>query len=261
MQEQLLLDEHEKQTFSEQCAALSPQDVLRCLFERCRSRVALCTSFQATGMVILDMAWRLNPQVRVFTIDTGRLPQETYDLMERVRERYGVQVEVYCPDTAQVEDLVRQHGANLFYRNPELRILCCKVRKVQTLQRALRGLEAWITGLRREPGSTRTQVRKVEIDRAHGGILKVNPLADWTEQDAWAYIRAHEVPYHALYDAGYTSIGCSPCTRPTLSDESPRAGRWWWEDNVPKECGLHYVMNADGQLAVASDRAMKQRDL
>jgi thioredoxin-dependent adenylylsulfate APS reductase len=233
---------------------LTPQELLRRVFIHFGSQVALCTSFQSTGMVILDMAWRLYPQVRVFTIDTGRLPQETYDLMERVRERYGVHVEVYFPEAAQVEQLVRQHGANLFYRNPDLRILCCQVRKVYPLQRVLSTLDAWITGLRREQNSTRTQVRKLEIDHEHGGVIKVNPLADWTEQDTWEYLRAHNVPYHDFYDKGYTSIGCAPCTRPTRAGEDPRAGRWWWETDIPKECGLHYIMNAEGQMECKANR-------
>lgn len=238
--------------------SLEPQDLLNNVFEHFGSRIALCTSFQATGMVILDMAWRLNPHIRVFTIDTGRLPQETYEIMDRVRARYNIEVEVYFPDATPVEHMVRQHGANLFYHAPDLRIHCCQVRKVQPLRRVLTGLSAWITGLRREQSATRMQVRKVEIDQEHNGILKINPLADWTEQEAWSYIRTHEIPYHAYYDRGYTSIGCAPCTRPLQAGEDSRAGRWWWEQNTPKECGLHYSVNADGQFSCKPQRSEEQ---
>lgn len=254
MPEPLLLNTKNSLHWISECETLPPQELLRVMFERFDTRIALCTSFQATGMVILDMAWRINPQVRVFTIDTGRLPQETYDIMEQVRERYGIAVEIYFPDALQIEDLVRQHGANLFYRAPDLRLLCCQMRKVQPLRRVLTALDAWITGLRREQSSTRTQVKKIEIDHEHGGIVKINPLAEWTEQDAWEYIRSHNVPYHASYDQGYTSIGCFPCTRPTKPGEDPRAGRWWWEADTPKECGLHYVVNANGQLSAQPNR-------
>jgi len=254
MQEAVSPKNREDFPLSTEWETLAPQELLSRVFEHFGSRVALCTSFQTTGMVILDMAWRIYPQVRVFTIDTGRLPQETYNLMEQVREQYGVQVEVYFPEATQVEHILHRHGVNLFYRDPDLRILCCNVRKVQPLRRVLSTLEAWITGLRREQNDTRERVRKIEIDHDHGDIMKVNPLADWTEQDAWTYIHAHKVPYHAFYDKGYTSIGCDPCTRPTKPGENPRAGRWWWEHNTPKECGLHYVMKADGQLEIRPTR-------
>ncbi|MBI3304312.1 MAG: phosphoadenylyl-sulfate reductase [Deltaproteobacteria bacterium] len=222
----------------------SPQDVLRWTLERFGSRAALCTSFQADGMAILDMAWRIDPTVRVFTIDTGRLPQETYELLDRVREKYGIEIEVYFPDATQVESIVRRHGINLFYRDEKLRLLCCQARKVLPLRRVLATLDAWVTGLRREQSSTRAAVRKIEADEEHGGLVKVNPLADWTEQQVWDYIRAHDVPYHPFYDQGYTSIGCAPCTRPTTTGEDPRAGRWWWETGVDKECGMHCTIES-----------------
>jgi thioredoxin-dependent adenylylsulfate APS reductase len=247
MEERILLNEQEGTALAAECAELAPQGVLERIFMRFSSRVALCTSFQASGMVILDMAWKLNPAIRIFTIDTGRLPQETYDLMERVRERYGVQIEVYFPEASAVEHMVHRHGMNLFYRAVELRLLCCEVRKVQPLRRVLSTLDAWITGVRREQGPTRARVGKIEIDHEHGGIVKVNPLADWTEDMVWTYIRLHNVPYHAFYDRGYTSIGCTPCTRPTKPGEDSRAGRWWWENGTPKECGLHYTLSPAGQ--------------
>jgi len=217
----------------------SPQEVLRWALSHFGSQIALCTSFQADGMAILDMAWRIDPKVRVFTIDTGRLPQETYVLMDQIRETYGIAIEAYFPDATQVESIVRRHGSNLFYRSPELRLLCCQARKVLPLQRVLSSLDAWVTGLRRDQLSSRAAIRKIEWDAEHGDVVKVNPLADWTEQQTWNYIREHNVPYHPFYDQGYTSIGCAPCTRPTAPGEDVRAGRWWWESGVLKECGMH----------------------
>jgi thioredoxin-dependent adenylylsulfate APS reductase len=175
----------------------------------------------------------------VFTIDTGRLPQETYNVMDHVREKYGIPIEVYFPRAEDVEEMVRKHGLNLFYKSVELRILCCHVRKVEPLKRALSGLDAWITGLRREQAPTRAVIKKVEVDHVNGGIIKINPLADWTSQQVWEYIREKGVPYNALYDHGYLSIGCAPCTRPIKQGEDPRSGRWWWEKGI-KECGLHW---------------------
>jgi thioredoxin-dependent adenylylsulfate APS reductase len=221
-----------------------PQAVLAWLLERFGSRAAICTSFQADGMAILDMAWRIDPRVRVFTVDTGRLPQETYQLLDQVREKYGIEIEVYFPDATQVESIVRRHGVNLFYRDAQLRLLCCQTRKVLPLKRVLDSLDAWVTGLRRDQSTTRAAVQKIEADEEHGGLIKVNPLADWTEQQVWDYIRAHEVPYHPFYDQGYTSIGCAPCTRPTTPEEDPRAGRWWWESGVDKECGMHCTIES-----------------
>jgi phosphoadenosine phosphosulfate reductase len=227
--------------------AAEPQAVLRwALGAFPRERLALCTSFQADGMAILDMAWRLDPRVRVFTIDTGRLPAETYAILEEVRARYGIAVEVYLPDADEVAALVSAEGPNLFYRSVPLRLRCCEVRKVHPTRRVLRGLAAWITGLRRDQYTTRATVETVEVDAAHGGILKVNPLARWTETQVWDYVRAHDVPVHPLYAQGYTSIGCAPCTRAVAPGEGARAGRWWWETAAPKECGMHCAVELVG---------------
>ena len=217
----------------------SAEDVLRWALDTFGTRVAISTSFQAEGMVVLDMAHRIDPQVRVFTIDTGRLPQETYDLIDRVRDHYGISLEVYYPDQDELTNMVARHGVNLFYRSVSLRLLCCEIRKVNPLKRALANLDAWITGLRRSQSGTRSGIAKIEVDSAHGGIVKVNPLADWSQEQVWSYMRANDVPYNALYDKGYTSIGCAPCTRPAQPGEAPRAGRWWWEVGIPKECGIH----------------------
>jgi phosphoadenosine phosphosulfate reductase len=227
-------------------AELEAEDVIRWAFQAFpRERVAVCTSFQVEGMAILDIAWRIDRHVRVFTIDTGRLPQATYDMIDRVRARYGIAVEVFVPEAPYVELLTAGYGPNLFYQSVALREACCEARKVRPLARALRGLDAWMTGLRRSQSSSRMGIRKIEIDAAHGGIIKLSPLADWTDADVWRYVREHDVPTHGLYAEGYTSIGCAPCTRPTQEGEHPRAGRWWWEsDAVPKECGIHRAILA-----------------
>lgn len=215
------------------------EEVLAWALDELHPRIAISAAFLAEDMVVIDLAHRIRTDVRVFTLDTGRLPQETYTLIDEVRSRYGIDVEVQFPDARQVEAMVRKHGLNLFYRDQAFRLLCCQVRKVFPLERALAGLDAWVTGLRRDQNVTRAHVSKVEIDHAHGGILKVNPIADWTKDRVWDYVRANKVPYNELYDKGYTSIGCAPCTRPISPGEPDRAGRWWWEDPETKECGLH----------------------
>lgn len=218
-----------------------PRAVLAWALATFGRRVALCTSFQADGMAILDMAWRLDPGVRVFTIDTGRLPPETYDFMEAVRLRYRLALAVFLPAAEEVEALVAQHGVNLFYDGVPLRLACCEVRKVRPLSRALDclGLDAWITGLRRDQAASRAGTRAVAVDPAHGGRLKINPLAGWSEADVQAYLRQHDVPLHPLYGRGYGTVSCAPCTRPVAPGEDPRSGRWWWETGATKECGLH----------------------
>jgi phosphoadenosine phosphosulfate reductase len=207
--------------------------------ERFGRRFTVVTSFQAEGMVVLDLARRVDPGVRVLTLDTGRLPEETYQVIEAVRTGMGMKIEVITPDPADVAAMVAGHGPNLFHKDPALRRLCCHVRKVAPLDRALTGVEAWATGLRRDGGPARAGTPKAEIDDAHGGIVKLNPLADWTRDQVWAYVRSHRLPVNPLYEQGYTSIGCAPCTRPTRPGEDERAGRWWWEADQDRECGLH----------------------
>ncbi len=217
----------------------SAEEVLRWALGRFRS-IALASSFGAEDVVIIDMLMKIDKNARVFTLDTGRLNQETYDVMDAIRERYGISIEVYFPDKEDVEKMVREHGMNLFYKSVEYRKLCCEVRKVKPLNRALSNLDAWITGLRREQTDTRSNIMKVEIDHAHNGIVKINPLADWTWSMVWDYIKKNNVPYNKLHDKGYPSIGCEPCTRAIREGEPFRAGRWWWEDRSHKECGLHF---------------------
>ncbi len=224
---------------SEEFEPKTAEEILAWALDEFHPAIALAASFGAEDVVVIDMLMRLNPGARIFTLDTGRLPSETYDLMEAIRERYGLVVEAYSPQAEAVESMVREHGVNLFYTSIENRKRCCGARKVEPLGRALAGLDAWITGIRREQAVTRAEIQKVEVDLDHGGIVKVNPLADWSEEKVWGYIRAHHVPHNALHDQGYPSIGCAPCTRAVKPDEDLRAGRWWWENPEAKECGLH----------------------
>ena len=204
-------------------------------------KMALACSFGAEDVVVVDLLSKVDPghRVTVFTLDTGRLHEETYEIMERIREKYQVSIVSYFPEREAVEELERGKGFYSFRKSVENRKECCGIRKVEPLKRALAGQDAWVTGLRREQAATRTAVPKVEADSAHGGMPKLNPLADWTTPQVWDYIRKHEVPYHKLHDSHFPSIGCSPCTRAVQPGEDIRAGRWWWEKAEQKECGLH----------------------
>jgi len=217
----------------------SAQEVVHWALETFGDRVALASSFGAEDVVLIDMLAKVNPKARVFTLDTGRLNQETYDVMDQIREQYGITIEIMFPKTDAVEQMVREKGLNLFYHSIENRKRCCRIRKVEPLNRALEGLKAWITGLRREQVVTRADVKKVDLDADHGGIAKLNPLADWTWPQVMEYVKQHQVPYNVLHDQGYPSIGCAPCTRAVKAGEDFRAGRWWWERPDQKECGLH----------------------
>jgi phosphoadenosine phosphosulfate reductase len=213
--------------------------VLAWALDQYHPRIALASSFSVEDMVVLDLLMSLRPEARVFTLDTGRLHGETYDLMERTRRRYGINIEVCFPDRQAVAEMVEMKGFYSFRESIENRKECCKIRKVQPLRAKLAELSAWITGLRREQSITRNFLPKAEIDEANGGIIKINPLADWTEEQIWAYIRNHNLPYNELHDRGFPSIGCEPCTRAIEPGEDIRAGRWWWENPEHKECGLH----------------------
>ena len=216
----------------------SPQEVLEWALSEFHPNIALAWS-GAEDIAVADMMIKINPEARIFTLDTGRLNPETYDLIDRVRDKYGIDIEVMFPNSAEVEEMVHNKGMNLFYNSVENRKLCCSVRKVRPLKRILSSLDAWVTGLRRDQAVTRTALNKVEIDDAFGGIVKVNPIADWSHEDVWDYIRKNDVPYNDLHDNGYPSIGCAPCTRTVKAGEDIRAGRWWWESPDTKECGLH----------------------
>jgi phosphoadenosine phosphosulfate reductase len=223
--------------------------VLAWSIEKFHPRLVLSASFGAPeGMVLLDLMHRIEPGVRVFTLDTGRLPQATHDLIDRVRDRYGVEVEVVFPDQAEVVEMVRRGGQNLFYESVEKRQLCCRIRKVEPMRRyfATAGLDAWVAGLRRGQGVTREEAAKVEIDEQHGGIVKINPLVDWTLEQVWDYVRDHNVPVNRLHKQGYPSVGCDPCSRAIQPGEDIRAGRWWWENPETKECGIHVEEESGG---------------
>jgi phosphoadenosine phosphosulfate reductase len=201
-------------------------------------KVVYANSLGAEAMVLTDIIFSDVPGVDMVSIDTGRLHEETYELLEKLQRRYKKPIRVLYPDGAAVEQLVTAQGINGFFHSPEARIACCNVRKVVPFKRVVEGYSAWITGVRREQSKTRSQGQPVEWD-AHHGLHKVSPLLDWTEEQIWAYIRARKLPYNALHDKQFPSIGCAPCTRAVLPGEDHRAGRWWWENAESRECGLH----------------------
>jgi phosphoadenosine phosphosulfate reductase len=202
------------------------------------SPATFASSFGAEDMVLLDLVHRLGTDIEIFTLDTGRLHQETHDLIARAQHVYRLPVRILSPEAAELEPFVTQHGINAFYDSVELRKRCCAIRKLAPLRRALQGKALWITGLRREQSVTRTDVEVLAFDMANG-LMKLNPLADWSEADVWAYVHRYDVPTSALHARGYPSIGCAPCTRAVKPGEDARAGRWWWEQPASRECGLH----------------------
>lgn len=230
-------DEFEK--VGPKLADSSAEDILRWANERFGERAAIASSFGVEDVVLIDLARKHAPKVQIFTLDTGRLHPETYEVMEAIRNRYGVRIETFFPDRAKTEELENGKGYFSFRQSLEARKECCGLRKIEPLGRALANRAAWVTGLRREQSPTRTGVDPVEIDGGHGGIAKINPLASWTEKQVWVYVKEHGVPYNALHDQGFPSIGCAPCTRAIKPYEDVRAGRWWWENPDSKECGLH----------------------
>jgi phosphoadenosine phosphosulfate reductase len=202
------------------------------------------SSLAAEDMVLTDMILRAGLPIAIFTLETGRLHAETLAVLDRIKETYDYDVTPYRPQAEAVEAYVKKNGLNAFYESVEMRKECCRIRKVEPLNRALAGKRAWVTGQRRAQSTTRAELDVQEQDEAHG-MIKFNPLADWSEEDVWHYIRSNNVPYNALHDKGYPSIGCEPCTRAIQPGEDVRAGRWWWENPESKECGLHVV---DGKL-------------
>ena len=219
----------------------SATEVLKWAINAYAPKIALASSFGAEDVILIDMMVKINKEkAKIFTLDTGRLNQETYDVMDAIRKKYDIQIEVYFPEQRETEEMVKIKGMNLMYESVENRKLCCEIRKVHPLNRALSKLDGWITGLRREQAITRANIYKLEIDSSHGNIAKINPLADWTNEMIWDYINKNNVPYNKLHDSGYPSIGCEPCTRAVHRGEDPRAGRWWWENATQKECGLHW---------------------
>ena len=208
------------------------------------SPAVFASSLAAEDMVLTDMILKAKLPIGIFSLETGRLHQETLAVLDKVKTRYDHDITLYRPQPEAVAAYVEQHGLNAFYNSVEMRRECCRIRKVEPLGRALAGNKAWVTGQRRAQSTTRAELHVQEEDAAHA-MTKFNPLADWSEQDVWDYIRANDVPYNALHDQGYPSIGCEPCTRAVQPGEDVRAGRWWWENPDSKECGLHMV---DGKL-------------
>ncbi len=228
----------------EAAARLSGADagaILRWAIERFGRRLAIASSFSIEDCVAIDVAHAIDSGVRVFALDTGRLPDETYMTAERVRAKYGTEIEWQFPEREAVERLERTKGLYSFRDSLDERHECCGIRKVVPLGRALADLDAWVTGLRREQSVTRTDTPEVELDAGHAGLAKVNPIIGWTTEQVRAYATERRVPIHPLHDRGYPSIGCAPCTRAVGPGEHPRAGRWWWENPENKECGLHPV--------------------
>lgn len=216
----------------------APGEVVDFFANEFSGRVVFASSLGLEDQVITHIIAESKAEIGIFTLDTGRMFQETYSLLDRTREKYGIPITVYFPDGKAVEEMVNIHGANLFYESVEKRKLCCRLRKTEPAKRALDGKSAWICGLRRSQSVTREGLKLVEWD-AENGMLKVNPLIDWSLEQTWDFVRKHNIPYNPLHDRGFPSIGCMPCTRAVQAGDDPRSGRWWWENPDKKECGLH----------------------
>ncbi len=229
-------------------AAKSAEDAIRHAVEKIGiSKITLASSLSIEDQVLTDMLLKIDFRARIFFIDTGRHFQKTYDLMDETMERYGFNYEIYAPSHEDLEAMVSRHGANLFYESPELRKKCCEVRKVKPLKRVLSTVGGWICGLRRDQSQTRQEINIFEWDSNHS-IYKINPIAFWSEEQVWEYIRKYNVPYSSLYNNGFRSIGCQPCTRAVKPGEDVRSGRWWWESPGKKECGLHVSGHGDTNI-------------
>ncbi len=230
--------------------AMESQDALEILtwaIGKFHPRLTLSASFGAPeGMILIDMLHRIEAETRVYVLDTGRLHPATYDLIDRVRDRYGKIVEVVFPASDEVEEMVRQKGMNLFYESLENRKQCCQIRKVRPMRRHLEGFDAYITGLRRDQNLNRAETQKLEIDAGNGGLVKINPLADWSHEQVLEYVERRQVPVNRLHREGFPSVGCEPCTRAVGAGDDPRSGRWWWETDDVKECGIHVQEESDG---------------
>jgi phosphoadenosine phosphosulfate reductase len=231
-------------------AKLTQTRALLAKIERDFAPAAFASSFGAEDMMLTHLIVNEFPGIEIFTLDTGRLPKETLELMHRTQAKYDIALAIYRPHAPSVEAYVKQHGLNAFYEGVDLRKACCGIRKVEPLGRALQGKKAWLTGLRREQSASRNQLGEQEFDADHN-LTKFNPLIDWSHEDVWAFIHANDVPYNALHDRGYPSIGCDPCTRAVKPGEDARAGRWWWESaqSGQQECGLHVAGSAQSSLS------------
>jgi phosphoadenosine phosphosulfate reductase len=219
-------------------AGKDPLEVLDFFLKRFGDKVVLATSLGVEDQVITDMIMSIDKQAKIFTLDTGRLFPETYNLIDETNKKYGISMDVFFPERERVETMVKEKGMNLFYESVENRKLCCGIRKVEPLGRAFKGKEAWICGLRKDQTVSRFFSQLVEWDKVNG-LIKINPLINWTEKEVWNYIREKGVPFNPLHERGFASIGCQPCTRALKPGEDFKAGRWWWESQEQKECGLH----------------------
>lgn len=216
----------------------SPTAILEFAAQEFKSKIRFASSMGVEDQVITHIIAKEKIPVEIFTLDTGRMFHETYELIEKTEARYDITIKIYFPDATEVEDMVNAKGINLFYKSIENRKMCCGIRKIKPLKRALEGMNAWVTGLRREQSPTRNDMQVVEWDEANQ-LIKINPLLEWTEQQTWDFVNQHKIPYNALHDKGFPSIGCQPCTRAIQPGEDIRSGRWWWENPDTKECGLH----------------------
>ena len=232
-----MIDQKEIDSLNKQFSDSTPQAILN-YFLQPDNNVIFASSLGAEDQVLTEMIATINKNTKIFTLDTGRLFPETYNLIERTNNKYKTNIQVFFPDYHEVEKMVHEKGINLFYDNVENRKLCCSIRKTQPLQRALKNAEAWICGLRREQSVTRQDIDVIEWD-ANNDLLKINPLINWTEKQVWEYVKTNHIPYNKLHDKGFPSIGCQPCTRAIEPGEDVRSGRWWWENPEHKECGLH----------------------
>jgi len=217
----------------------TPEEVLQWGLENIHPKLALASSFGAEDVCVIHMLSKINPEARVFSLDTGRINQETYNVMDEIRKKYNTKIEITFPDATEVIEMVQTHGMNLFYESAENRKLCCGVRKVHPLNKMLSTLDGWITGLRSDQTQNRQASKKIEIDEQHDSMVKLNPILDWSWDQTMGYIKENDIPYNKLIDQGFPSIGCEPCTRAIKPGEDLRAGRWWWENESDKECGLH----------------------
>ena len=222
----------------------SAEELIQWCMDQYGLKAGLACSFGMEDMILIDIIAKLKGPITIFTLDTGRLHEETYEIMDKVRSHYGLEIKTYFPNLQQVENLVREKGFFSFKENIENRKECCAIRKIEPLNRALSDLDAWVTGLRRDQAVTRTETPKVLEDIDHPPLIKINPLADWTQTQVEDYIGQHKVPVNALHKRNFPSIGCAPCTRPIEPGEDIRAGRWWWENPEHKECGLHRPKNS-----------------
>ncbi len=233
-----MIDPKQIDLWNKQLHDANAEKIIAFFLDYFTDKIAFSTSMGVEDQVITHMISKINRKTKIFTLDTGRLFPETYDLIDRTAKKYDINIKVYFPNAEEIEKMVEEKGINLFYDSIENRKLCCNLRKIKPLMRAIRNLDAWITGLRREQAVTRQNLQAVEWD-ANNSLLKINPLINWTEQDVWNYVKENKVPVNPLHKKGYASIGCQPCTRAIQPGEEVRAGRWWWENPETKECGLH----------------------